>query len=122
MKHFFLLITGIFLFLPVLSGQPETEKMQKAPDMQEKKLSPYELRVYPNPCKTGSVTLEMEENGIAEIHLINIAGKEVLQQKTTFETRKYQLKLDQVPNGIYFLRVRTSENKIVIKKLIVSSL
>ena len=122
MKHFLLLITGIFLFLPVLSGQPETGRMQQGPDVQKEELSPYDLRVYPNPCKTGVVTLEMEENAIAEIHLINIAGKEVLQQKTTFETGKYQLKLDQVPNGIYLLRVRTSDNKIVIKKLIVSSL
>ena len=122
MKQFILLITGIFLFLPVLPGEPESGRMQQEPDVQKEELSPYDLRVYPNPCKTGAVTLEMEENAIAEIHLINIAGKEVLQQKTTFETGKYQLKLDQVPNGIYLLRVRTSDDKIVIKKLIVSSL
>ncbi|MFW5773498.1 MAG: T9SS type A sorting domain-containing protein, partial [Tangfeifania sp.] len=33
---------------------------------------------------------------------------------------KYELKLNNIPKGIYFLRVRTTEDKVVAKKLIVS--
>ena len=80
------------------------------------------LKIYPNPCSIGQVTLEMDGFEIAEIRLINITGKEILQKKTDFGVNKYQLKLSNVPKGIYFLRVITTENKVVAKKLIVSEM
>jgi hypothetical protein len=88
---------------------------------QEQPKDTYQLKIYPNPCKTGQVTLEMNDQEIDEVRLINIAGKEVLQQKMEFGTNRYQLKLENVPNGIYFMRVKTTDNKTVVKKLVVSS-
>lgn len=82
----------------------------------------YKLTIYPNPCSTGQVTLEMDDYEIAEIRVINITGKEILQKKTGFGVNKYQLKLNDVPKGIYFLRVKTTENKVFAKKLIVSEM
>lgn len=82
----------------------------------------FKLKIYPNPCSTGQVTLEMENHEIAEVKVINIAGKEILQKKTDFGVNKYELKLSGVPKGIYFLRVITTENKVVAKKLIVSEM
>lgn len=81
----------------------------------------FELKIYPNPTETGRITLEMNKGEIAEIRLIDIAGKEVISRKMEFNTPRYLLTLEEVPNGIYFIRVKTSENKVVVKKLVVSS-
>lgn len=80
-----------------------------------------ELKVYPNPAETGKVTLEMNTGEISEVRLINIAGKEVVFQKMDFGTAKYILPLDNIPSGIYFVRVKSVENKSIVKKLVVSS-
>jgi hypothetical protein len=85
-----------------------------------KPLESNELKVYPNPAENGRVTLELNNGMISEIRLINIAGKEAAVQKMDFETPKYTLELLNVPNGIYFIRVKTTENKVVVKKLVVS--
>lgn len=79
-----------------------------------------ELKIYPNPTETGRITLEMNSDEINEISVVDIGGKEVISRKITVGTPKYQLPLDNIPNGIYFVRVKTSENKIVVKKLVVS--
>jgi len=88
---------------------------------QEQPKDTYQLKIYPNPCKTGQVTLEMNAQEIDEVRLINIAGEKVLQKRMEFGTNRYQLKLENVPNGIYFMRVKTTDNKTVVKKLVVSS-
>ncbi len=79
-----------------------------------------ELRVFPNPAQTKQITIDFQSTEISEIRLINIAGKELIAKTVDFGTTKYTLQLDEIPNGIYFLRVKTSENRIVVKKLVVS--
>ncbi|HDR52996.1 MAG TPA: T9SS type A sorting domain-containing protein [Mariniphaga anaerophila] len=81
----------------------------------------FELNIYPNPTETGRITLEMNNEEIQEIRLINITGKEVLLRKMEFGTPKYLLSLENIPNGIYFVRVKTTGNKTVVKKLVVAS-
>jgi hypothetical protein len=122
MKHLILLIIVSSIFLFTSANPPSTNMGWNESLVQKEKSSPHELKIYPNPCKTGQVTLEMDQSEISEIHVINIAGKEVLQKKTDFGVNKYQLKLKEIPKGIYFMRVKTTENKVVVKKLIVSSL
>lgn len=121
MKQFILLMIISTLTLTGLANPPVhssfgSDTLVKVDEVSSK------LKIYPNPCSTGLVTLEMEDHEIAEIKVINIAGKEMLQRKTDFAVNKYQLKLNNIPKGIYFLRVRTTENKVVAKKLIVSEM
>lgn len=121
MKQFILLLIISALSLTGLANMPVyssfgNDTLVKVDEVSSK------LKIYPNPCSTGQVTLEMEDHEIDEIKVINIAGKEILQKKTDFGVNKYQLKLNGVPKGIYFLRVRTTENKLVAKKLIVSEM
>lgn len=80
-----------------------------------------ELKVYPNPAETGKVTLEMNTGEISEVRLINITGKEVIYRKMDFGTSKYELPLENIPSGIYFIRVKSFENKSIVKKLVVST-
>lgn len=119
MKHLILLLLLSTLFFSGWTKGPSPFILDSDTLLQEQTVSS-KLKIYPNPATTGQVTLEIQDHEIAEIRLINIAGREILQEKTDFGTNKYQLKLTDVPKGIYFLRVKTTENKVVAKKLIVS--
>jgi hypothetical protein len=121
MKHLILFILLSTFSLIGIAGHPTFLPLEKDSLIKVDEVSS-NLKIYPNPCSTGQVTLEMNDHEIAEIRLINITGKEILQKKTDFGVNKYQLKLTNVPKGIYFLRVRTTENKVVAKKLIVSEM
>ncbi len=79
-----------------------------------------ELKIYPNPCKDSKVTIEFTSKQIAEIRLINIAGKEVLQRSFAYPENKKQIELDGIPNGIYLVRIKTDDQKLVTKKLMIS--
>jgi hypothetical protein len=80
-----------------------------------------ELRIYPNPAINEQVTMELISMEIKEVRLINIAGRELVVRTVEPGISKYQLNLEDVPNGIYFIRVKTSDNKVVVKKLVVSA-
>lgn len=119
------IILLFFLFTFLLAGSSALQANMPFENnlftQQEQPNDTYQLKIYPNPCKTSQVTLEMDDQEIDEVRLINIAGKEVLQRKMEFGTNKHRLKLENVPNGIYFMRVKTTDNKTVVKKLVVSS-
>lgn len=122
MKQLILLILISGIYITGLANPPVYSSFGNDTLAKEEQQVSSKLKIYPNPCSTGQVTLEMDDHQIAEIRLINITGKEVLQQKIDFGVYKYQLKLHDVPKGIYFLRVRTTENKVVAKKLVVSEM
>ena len=79
-----------------------------------------ELKIYPNPCKDSKFTIEFTSKQITEVRLINIAGKEVLLKTFTYPENKKQIELDGIPNGIYLVRIKTDDQKLVTKKLMVS--
>lgn len=79
-----------------------------------------ELKLYPNPCKNSKVTVDFQSKEITEIRLSNITGKQVLLKKYNFPTHKTQLLLNDIPNGMYLIQVKTSDNKTLVKKLMVS--
>ena len=79
-----------------------------------------ELKIYPNPCKTNKVTLDFNSLKIAEIQLTSITGKQVFYKKFQFAENKKQLQLDDIQNGMYLLKVKSPDNKVVVKKFIVS--
>ncbi len=79
-----------------------------------------EVKIYPNPAKGEFVTVEFTKREIKEISLTNITGKEVFLKTYPFAENKKQVQLNDIPNGIYFLKIKTTEDKIVIKKLMVS--
>jgi len=79
-----------------------------------------DLKIYPNPCKGEKVTIDFNTHLISEIQLTNITGKQVFSKKFTFAENKKQLQLNDIPNGMYLLKAKSVDNKIVVKKLIVS--
>lgn len=79
-----------------------------------------ELKIYPNPCKDKKVTVEFNTGLLSEIRLINITGKEVFLKRIEIPVTRLQLELTNVPNGIYMVQVKTTNNRTVVKKLLVA--
>lgn len=86
----------------------------------EKKIDASQLKVYPNPCKINKVTLDFNNLQINEIQLSSITGKQVLSKRLQFAKNKIVLQLNNIPNGMYLLKVKSTDNKVVVKKFIVS--
>lgn len=82
---------------------------------------PNDLLVYPNPAHSGKITLEMNSGDIVRIRLVNILGKEVVSRTAEQGTTKYILSLENLPDGIYFIRVKSTDNKVIVKKLVIAS-
>lgn len=110
-----ILIT-IFLFFTIV-GSAQSSWQQP---LSEKESVQQEFKIYPNPCKSDKVTFSFETKEIAEIRLTNITGKQVLLKKYKLPVRRIQLQLYDIPNGIYLVQAKTSDNKVVVKKLMVS--
>lgn len=114
MKYFLLIIFTLFIYINA-SAQNFADSPVKGKEQAEA-----ELKVYPNPCKNNKVTLELQSKEISEVHFINITGKEVMKEVYDFPVQKSTILLHQLPNGIYIVRIMTSENQVLTKKLMVS--
>ena len=79
-----------------------------------------ELKIYPNPCTNQKVTIETNNEELSEIRITNITGKVVLLKKYELPINKVDLILQNAPNGIYLVQIKTVSNKVVAKKLVVS--
>ena len=120
MKRIILLILVAFISVTVFSQNGITVYGQQNSSFLEKKQNTPELKIYPNPCKGDKVTVEFKSHQIAEIQLTNITGKQVFNKKFNFTENKIQLQLNDIPNGMYLLKVKSVDNKTVVKKFIVS--
>ena len=79
-----------------------------------------DIKIYPNPCKQNKVTIDYKSKEITEIRLTNITGRQVLYKKYDSPSHKIQLQTYDIPNGMYLIQVKTSDSKIIIKKLMIS--
>ena len=79
-----------------------------------------QLKIYPNPCINRKLTVELNNDELTEIRITNITGKVVLFRKYVIPVNKIELALDNTPDGIYLVQIKTSEQKILAHKLIVS--
>jgi hypothetical protein len=72
-----------------------------------------EAKVYPNPAQN---MLHIEGTGLTEVEVFNIMGQSILNINDNIET----VDISHLKNGIYFIRIKTTEGektvKIVIKK------
>lgn len=120
MKQIILFTIAIFITLTG-STQNNFRDSNKSnnPFLDEKQIGP-ELKIYPNPCKTEKITIDFNAHQIAEITISNITGKQVFKKKFDFAENKKQLQLNDIQNGIYLIKVKSVDNKTVVKKLIIS--
>lgn len=114
MQKYILLILLFALSLPVLAQKNWDNAINEKEQLES------ELKVYPNPCRNSKVTVDFHSKEISEIRLTNITGKQVLLKKYNFGTHKTQVSLNDIPNGIYLIQIKTLDNTMVVKKLMVS--
>lgn len=120
MKRIILLLIISVFSITGFSQNPERGLSPwNAPNIQDNSSS-NEPKIYPNPCKDEKVNIEFIAQEISEIRMTNIAGKEVLLKKFEYTENKKQIQLTDIPNGIYLLRIKTTDEKMVVKKLLVS--
>ena len=118
----FLILLTILFFFPLagIAKQPAGELLLKDSILTDGQRYVKELKIYPNPTTTGKVNLEITKGEISEIYLTDITGKKVLTKKTQPGNSRCEIAVNEIPDGIYFIRVKSSENKIFVKKLVVS--
>ncbi len=110
------IILVLFVFMHFVSFANPVADTQRA----EKEAIEAELKMYPNPAKNDRVTLAFESREISEIRFMNIIGKEVRKEVYDFPVQKAVIQINEIPNGIYIVQIKTSENLVIAKKLIVS--
>ncbi len=120
MKQIILLTISIFIFFVSFSQNSVNNSFGWNNSFFDEKQSAPVLKIYPNPCKTNIVTIDFNTNQISEIQLTNITGKQVFRKKFDFTENKIQLQLDNIQNGMYLLKVKSTDNKTVVKKFILS--
>ena len=72
------------------------------------------IKIYPNPAKDNA-TIDLGEAENATIRLIDILGKEMLQQSG--QSRQVLLNLSSLPNGVYFVEIKV-KSVVVREKFI----
>jgi hypothetical protein len=72
-----------------------------------------DLRIYPNP-NDGGFNIELPESAGSELQItiIGLTGKVVFTQQLLSGTRMQALQLENIPGGMYFVKV-TSKNRIM---------
>ena len=120
MKRIILLTIAVFIYISGFSQNNVSNSSNWNNSFFEEKQNTPELKIYPNPCKGEKITLELKSHQIAEIQLTNITGKQVFNKKFNFAENKKQIQLNNIPNGIYLLKVKSTDNKTVVKKFIIS--
>lgn len=115
------LILVLIIFLFYQTGFSQSNQANSFNPYSEEFNISKELKIYPNPTNIQKVTIEFAAHEIAEITLTNIAGKEVFKESFTFPENKKEIRLDEISNGIYLIRIKTTDNNLVVKKLMVSA-
>ena len=73
------------------------------------------MHLYPNPT-SGNFNLKINYNGSVDIQIVNILGKIVYYFETfSYVDSEHSINLQDVPEGIYFVRMQTSENTHIRK-------
>jgi hypothetical protein len=80
-----------------------------------------EWRVFPNPVLHKKFTIDISDNFISEIRISNIAGKLVYEKKFTLPVSRFEVSTDNLPDGIYLLRINASNNSSRTIKLLIST-
>jgi hypothetical protein len=87
----------------------------------ESTMNQMDLKVFPNPVLNKKFTVELNFNQIAEIRISNIAGIQVYDKKFISPLSSFEVIIENIPDGIYFLRVSATNNTSKTIKLLIRS-
>lgn len=78
------------------------------------------IKVYPNPT-TGILHVEIE-TGLPnhnQYHILDISGKQIMSNRIQFGNNQFQIPMDKLPNGLYFLLIEGNEGILYRQKVMV---
>jgi hypothetical protein len=81
-------------------------------------IAPVEFTVFPNPSVSGNISINAEEE-IDNIAVFNLMGQLIENRKIPFATESVQLTLENVQKGFYLIQIKTKDNRIGVKKLVI---
>jgi len=119
MKRILLLLILLFIVPSIYANTYPEELIYSSSFNEEKDRSP-EIKIYPNPCKNNKITIQLESAEIVEVKISNILGKIMQKNKPEVPVNKHQILLNNLPEGIYLVHIKTSDKKTVVKKLLVT--
>jgi len=91
---------------------------QDASTVSTRELSNEDIYIFPNPSKGSfEIAAEKMNHQPMEITILDYTGKIILTRNCS-GSKKYSFNLQGIPNGCYFLKIK-SENNLLIRKLIV---
>lgn len=91
----------------------EVEIVQESPQIIETV-----FQVYPNPTP-GPLNIKWNtKEGVQDIQLYDLTGKEIKNYQVNRLTNTIELNISQVPSGVYVLRFITTSGEIISKKVI----
>ena len=76
-----------------------------------------QLRLFPNPAVSNSVIQWGTDIEMKSIQIIDITGKTLLST----QVNNHQLKLENLPNGSYIIKLTSINNEVFVKKMIIDS-
>jgi hypothetical protein len=75
------------------------------------------VKIFPNPVAK-NVTIKASNSGILKVEVLDLVGKTVLTNFINSEDENY-ISLSELSNGMYLIKISTSDNKIVLQDKIV---
>jgi len=73
------------------------------------------IEIYPNPT-TGILNLFFDKQELQQIEIVNIAGEKVHSE--TVVARQYQVDINHLNAGIYFVNISNDSDEIVVRKIV----
>jgi len=73
-------------------------------------------KVYPNPASE-TVVIESSENGTVQV--VDLSGRELLLQTSIYANQKQVLNTQNLPNGIYLLKISNEQKLLSTKKIVI---
>lgn len=75
-----------------------------------------DIRIYPNPVSTSlSISADQYFEAGSQIEIVNYLGQTVFKSKF-----KKDIDVSEFSNGVYFLRIKTLEQQVILKRFVVA--
>jgi hypothetical protein len=73
------------------------------------------IKVYPNPANSSLFIENKNQSKLNGISIYNALGEQVFQQKLSDSQRLYQLDINEIPSGIYFIQLNDEDSTKTLK-------
>lgn len=114
---------GVFNLISAGQGDIYVHKMSQSSVGIIENNSSVSMSLFPNPCKN-IINLKIEDDNLAnqlkKIEIVNSIGQLAFEDNLNYSINQTSLNIGDLPNGIYLLNLKTSNDLIISKRFIVA--